>query len=29
MYISGFVIPVPEANKAAYEDVAVRFWEIA
>jgi uncharacterized protein YbaA (DUF1428 family) len=29
MYVSGFVIPVPEANKDAYRDIAERFWEIA
>lgn len=28
MYIQGFVIPVPEGNKTAYQDVAERFWEI-
>lgn len=28
MYIQGFVIPVPEANKAAYQDMAEKFWEI-
>nr|WP_137676137.1 DUF1428 domain-containing protein [Parerythrobacter lutipelagi] len=29
MYVQGFVIPVPEANKDAYRDVAEKFWEIA
>ena len=29
MYITGFVVPVPEANKDAYEDLAHRFWKLA
>ncbi|MET0280538.1 MAG: DUF1428 domain-containing protein [Steroidobacteraceae bacterium] len=29
MYIKGFVVPVPGDKKAAYQDVAERFWEIA
>jgi uncharacterized protein YbaA (DUF1428 family) len=29
MYISGFVIPVPEGKKAEYKAVAEQFWEIA
>ena len=29
MYISGFVIAVPEGNKDAYKDMAEKFWEIA
>ena len=29
MYISGFIVPVPEDKKAAYKDVAEKFWEIA
>lgn len=29
MYVQGFVIPVPENNKDAYREVAVKFWEIA
>jgi uncharacterized protein YbaA (DUF1428 family) len=28
MYIQGFVIPVPEGNRAAYQDMAEKFWEI-
>ena len=28
MYVSGFVIAVPAENKAAYQDVAERFWPI-
>ena len=29
MYISGFVVPVPEGKKAEYKSVAEKFWEIA
>ena len=29
MYVNGFVIAVPEANKEAYRDVAEKFWDIA
>lgn len=29
MYISGFVVAVPEGNKGAYRDVAEQFWEVA
>ncbi|MFN4112786.1 MAG: DUF1428 domain-containing protein [Sphingomonadaceae bacterium] len=29
MYVSGFVIPVPEGNRQAYRQVAEKFWEIA
>jgi uncharacterized protein YbaA (DUF1428 family) len=29
MYINGFLIPVVEAKKAEYRDVAEKFWEIA
>ena len=29
MYINGFIVPVPADKKAAYKDVAERFWEIA
>ncbi|HTN15352.1 MAG TPA: DUF1428 domain-containing protein [Sphingomonadaceae bacterium] len=29
MYIQGFIVPVPAANKDAYCDVAEKFWEIA
>ena len=29
MYVSGFVIPVPDGNKEAYREVAGKFWEIA
>ena len=29
MYIQGFVIPVPESNKAAYRDMAEKSREIA
>ena len=28
MYIQGFVVPVPEASKDAYRDVAEKFWPI-
>ena len=28
-YISGFVAPVPEANKQAYVELAHRFWTLA
>ena len=28
MYVSGFVLAVPEASKEAYKDVAERFWDI-
>lgn len=29
MYINGFVLAVPEANKDAYAEVARKFWDIA
>ena len=29
MYVSGFVLAVPEDNKEAYREVALRFWEMA
>ena len=29
MYVNGFVLAVPEANKDAYRVVAEKFWEIA
>ena len=29
MYVSGFVLAVPEGNKEAYKDIAEKFWEIA
>lgn len=29
MYINGFVVPVPEGSKAAYKDMAEKFWAIA
>jgi len=29
MYISGFVVPVPENMKDEYKSIAERFWEIA
>ena len=29
MYINGFVLAVPAANKDAYRDVAEKFWLIA
>lgn len=29
MYVSGFVVPVPEGNRDAYREVAEKFWEIA
>lgn len=29
MYISGFVVPVPEGNKAEYQAIAEKYWEIA
>lgn len=28
MYVQGFVVAVPEGNKAAYADTAERFWAI-
>ncbi|MEC9067891.1 DUF1428 domain-containing protein [Pelagerythrobacter marinus] len=28
MYVNGFILAVPEANKAAYKEVAEKFWEI-
>jgi uncharacterized protein YbaA (DUF1428 family) len=28
MYVNGFILAVPEANKAAYKQVAEKFWEI-
>jgi len=28
MYISGFVVPVPEDKKAEYQDIAEKYWEI-
>ena len=29
MYVNGFVLAVPESNKAAYVDVAKKFWPLA
>jgi uncharacterized protein YbaA (DUF1428 family) len=29
MYIQGFLVPVPEAKKAEYQDIAEKFWDIA
>jgi uncharacterized protein YbaA (DUF1428 family) len=29
MYVQGFLVPVPEAKKAEYQDIAEKFWEIA
>ena len=29
MYVSGFVMAVPEGNQESYRAVAVRFWEMA
>lgn len=29
MYINGFFIPVPEAKKAEYREMAEKYWEIA
>lgn len=29
MYISGFVLAVPESKKEEYRDVAEQFWDIA
>lgn len=29
MYVNGFVLAVPAANKDAYKDVAEKFWDIA
>lgn len=29
MYVSGFVVPVPEGNKEAYRIIAEKFWELA
>ncbi len=29
MYINGFIVPVRADQKAAYQDVAEKFWEIA
>ena len=29
MYINGFVVAVPEGNKAKYREAAEKFWEIA
>lgn len=28
-YIDGFVIPVPAGNKAAYRDMAAKWWSLA
>lgn len=28
MYVNGFILAVPEANKEAYKDIAERFWDI-
>lgn len=28
MYVQGFVLAVPEGNKAAYREVAEKFWHI-
>lgn len=29
MYVSGFILAVPEGNKAAYKEIAEKFWAIA
>lgn len=29
MYVNGFVVPVPEANKDAYREQAEEFWNFA
>ena len=29
MYISGFLVAVPEGNKDAYRETAEKFWPIA
>lgn len=29
MYVNGFVLAVPEGNKAAYTETAEKFWELA
>ena len=29
MYVSGFVMAVPEGNQETYRAVALRFWEMA
>lgn len=29
MYVSGFVVPVPEGSKEAYRIIAEKFWELA
>jgi uncharacterized protein YbaA (DUF1428 family) len=29
VYINGFLVSVPEAKKAEYQDIAEKFWEIA
>ena len=29
MYVNGFILAVPEGNKAAYKDMAEKFWLIA
>ena len=29
MYVNGFILAVPEENKAAYKDVAEKFWDLA
>ena len=28
MYVNGFILAVPEGNKAAYIDIAEKFWDI-
>ena len=29
MYVQGFVIPIPEAKKEAYRDIAEQYWTFA
>jgi uncharacterized protein YbaA (DUF1428 family) len=29
MYVQGFVIPIPEAKKDAYRDIAEKYWPVA
>ena len=29
MYVNGFILAVPEDNKQAYVDVALKFWPLA
>jgi len=28
MYVNGYIVPVPEGSKAAYKDIAEKFWDI-